>query len=190
MLLKHYISMIRIHYLLFFTFLFTTGFAYRESNYCKMVDRITKSYLKEFAKPHQLTLSSYGGAMANDIQEIFLGFLSFDAINVDEARILYVEMMEEYLKRVNNHEKVRPYLHEFPFGIDNIKLDIGFENNERKITRDGHVAMIFIGRNHTIYYDAYDPIKKFYSLHREPYEEALKLVKEANSVSNKVENGG
>lgn len=164
-------------------FFLCASFGYREPAYCKMVSRITKDYLKESAIPRRLLLTGYGGAMMKDVEEVFLTFLSFDALNVDKARILYVEMMEEYLKKINHHDKIRPYLHNFPFIIDNIKLDIGFEDCKRKITQDGHVAFIFMGRNHTIYYDAYDPeTEEFYSLHRESYEEALKIVKEHSKL--------
>jgi hypothetical protein len=174
---KHYILMSKILFLSCILFL-CTAFAYREPGYCKMVDRITKSYLKECAKPRHLMLSGYGGAMMNDIQEVFFSFLSLDALNVDEARILYVEMMEEFLQRINCHEKIRPHLHNFPFGIDNIKLDIGFEDSERKITQDGHVALMYIGKNHDLLYRGCDPeTEEFYTLHEESYEEAFRLVK-------------
>lgn len=159
--------------MIFFLF---NSFAHREANYCKMSDRIVNSYYKEFAKPRNLILTGSGGRMMKDIKEVELRFLSFDALNVDEARILYVEMMEEFLYLINCHEKIRPHLHTFPFNVSNIKLTIGFEDPKRKITGDGHVALIFIGRNRTLFYEAYDPITKFYTLHKEPYEEALKIV--------------
>jgi hypothetical protein len=160
-------------------FFLCVSFAYREPGYCKMADQITKKFLKECAQPRRLILSGYGGAMMNDIQEISLSFLSFDALNVDEARMLYVEIMEEYLQRINCHERIRPHLHNFPFEENNIKLSIGFEDSKRKITRDGHVALISIARDHLLYFAAYDPItEEFYTIHQEPYEVALKFVKE------------
>jgi hypothetical protein len=56
---------------------------------------------------------------------------------------------------------------------------IAFENREKKITRDGHVALMYIGKNRELLYRGYNPeAEEFYSLHREPYEEALRLVKE------------
>lgn len=163
-------------------FLLCTSFVYREPSYCKMVDRITKNYFKEYAKPRRLVLSGYGGAMMNDIQEISCSFLSLDSLSVDEARILYVEMMEEYLQRINCHEKIRPHLHDFPFNIDNIKFDISFINSDGLTKRDGHVAFMYIGKNRDLLYRGCDPeTDEFYSLHREPYEEARRLVKEHSS---------
>jgi hypothetical protein len=106
--LKNYVLTF-ITFFVGFIFFLCAAFAYREPNYCKMVNQITKKFLKESAQPRRLILSGYGGAMMNDIQEISLSFLSFDALNVDEARILYVEMMEEYLQRINCHERIRPH---------------------------------------------------------------------------------
>jgi hypothetical protein len=176
MILGKSILMSRIIYLFPFLFLLT-AFAHREPDYCKMVDRITENYLKEMAEPRGLTLSGYGGAMMDDIQRVTLRFLSHDALNVDEARILYVEMMGEFLRRINCHEKVRPHLHNFPFEDDNIKLTISFVNSEGHTIRDGHVALMSIARDHKLYFAAYNPdIEDFYTLCEESYEEARRKV--------------
>jgi len=137
-----------------------------------------KTYVKQFAKPRGLHLTGSGGAMMYDVKKVILNFLSFDTLTVDEARVLYVEMMEEFLCRVNQNEKIRPYLHNYPFEINNFDLTIGFENAQRKITGDGHVALMYIGRNNELSFRGYNPeAEEFYSLHRESYAEALKIVK-------------
>ncbi len=166
----------KVYHLLMALFLMTS-FRYREPHYCKISDQIVGSYVKDFAQPRQLMLSGTGGAMVNDIQEIYLSFLSFDRLNVDEAKALYVEMMEELLHRINCHEKIRPHLHNFPFRDNNIKLMVSFVNDEGCAIRDGHVALMSIAKDHIIYFAAYDPdTENFYTLHREPYEEALRIV--------------
>jgi len=75
------------------------------------LDQNVKTYVKEFAKPRGLYLSASGEALEYDINKVKLSFLSFDRLTVDEARVLYVEMMEEFLGRVNQNEEIRPYLH-------------------------------------------------------------------------------
>jgi hypothetical protein len=174
--LRGYILVNRITFLLLFMLLLTS-FAYREPKYCKMVNGITRSYLSDFAEPRGLKLTGYGGAMMGDIQSITLRFSSFDALNVEAARKLYVEIMDTYLQCINAHEKIRPHLHNFPFDIDNIKLSIAFVGPQGLRRKDGHVALMFIGRNHTLYYDAYDPVAQdFYTLEEETYEEARRKV--------------
>lgn len=90
---------------------------------------------------------------------------------ITEKRLLY-----QLLKRYNCHEKIRPYLHNFPFEIDNIKLTIGFDDADG-ILGDGHIAQIGKVKNNRLYYSAYNAeAEKFYSLHRESYEEARRIV--------------
>lgn len=174
--LKQNISVNKIIYSILFLFLLAS-FAHREPSYCRIVDQITNSYLKEMAIPHGLVLSGYGGAMMDDVQSITLRFLSHDSLNLNEARVLYVEMMEDFLHRVNCHEKIRPHLHDFPFGVDNIKLTISFEDPQGNIRGNGYIAMIFISKNHTIHYSAYNSNKEdFYNLCEESYGEARRKV--------------
>ena len=180
---KNCISINKFIFSVFISFI-CMSFNYQEPNYCKIIDQITHGYLKEMAVPRGLTLTGYGGAMANDIQSVTLRFLSKNILNVREARILYVEMMENFLCRVNSHGKIRPYLHDFPFGIDNIKLTIGFVDSEGHTRRDGGLTLMFIGKNHELFYCGYDSnAEDFYDLHQELYEEAFKLVEEC-STSN------
>jgi len=163
--------------LLFPIFCLLVSFGVRQPNYCKISRYIAGTYALEFAQPRGLFLTAYGGAMMNDIQEIELRFTSLDALDVDQARKLYVEMMEEFLIRINKHEKIRPHLHNYPFEVKNIKLTISFDDSNRHIRGDGHVAHMFIGRNYTLYYAAYDTEKEdFYDLHKEDYRDALKIV--------------
>lgn len=156
--------------------------SFREPHYCKMSDNIVRNFVEEVAQPRRLILSGTGGAMMDDIQEIYISFFSNDTLNVSQARVLYIEMMEELLHRVNFHDKIRPYLHNFPFREDNIKLVIRFVNAEGNAIRDGHVASMGIAKDHLIYFAAYDPVtENYYTINRELYEEARRMVMDAKS---------
>lgn len=175
--LKNGILMNRIIFFMSCMFFFGSSFGYCASNYCKILDCVVTSYCKEFVNSRRMILSGYGGEMMDDIQKVTLRFLSNDSLNVEQARILYVELMEEFLQRLNSCKKIRLYLHEFPFRIDNVRLTIAFENNERNITQDGHTALMYIGKNCELLFRGYNPeTEEFYSLNRERYEVARKIV--------------
>ena len=124
--------------------------------------------------------------MMGDIQAVALGFASYKALNVDEARKLYVNIVEEYLHRVNCNEEVRPYLHNYPFTINNLEFNIEFDESNGRMKSDGHVAYVsFIASRNLIFYSSYDyKTHKFQDLHQESYEEALKIVKKGFSPQN------
>ncbi len=163
------------------------GKSYQKSEHCKIIDRITYKYLKEYILPQGLDCICIGGSMMGDIQAVALGFVSYKALNVDEARKLYVNIVEEYLHRVNCNEEVRPYLHNYPFTINNLEFTIRFSHpNGKRIADNEHVAhMFFIKSRNLLFYTSYDyKIDDFQDLHKESYEEALKIVKKGFSPQN------
>ena len=112
-----------------------------------------------------------------DIQKINASYISLDRMTIEEARRLYIEVVEGYLCRYNQNEEIRPYLHNFPFTIENIHVMIGFENEQRHHMDQGFVALMFIGNNQRLLYRAYDhEKKKFIDLYEEPYETARNIV--------------
>lgn len=120
--------------------------------------------------------------MMGGIQAVALGFASYKALNVDQARKLYVDIIEEYLHKVNGNEEVRPYLHNHPFTINNLEFTIEFDEPNGRMKSDGHVAYVsFIASRNLIFYSSYDyKTHEFQDLHEESYEEALKIVKESS----------
>jgi hypothetical protein len=159
--------------------------SFREPEYCKVSDRIVAGYIKEFTKPKGLFVCGSGGAMANNIQQISLSFASFAALDVDEARILYVEMVEELLRRINANRAIRPFLHNYPFEEKNIDLMISFKDSKLERVSANHVALMSIGKDHMIFYAAYDhDKKKFYDLYEENYVEARDRVKNLKEYKN------
>ena len=177
-------------FFLFFLGLFITPSTFAlnkippEPYYCKIIDRITHKYLKEYILPQGLDCICIGGSMVYDVKMVALGFVSYKALNVDEARKLYVNIVEEYLHRVNCNEEVRPYLHNYPFTINNLEFTIRFSHPNGKRIADGHVAyMSFIASRNLIFYSSYDyKIDDFQDLHQESYEEALKIVQESSHL--------
>ena len=66
-----------------------------------------------------------------------MGFNYYKVIDIDEARRLLVYCAEEYLTAINGDEKVRPYLHNYPFTAKNIEIEIVFRNPDgSKVARD------------------------------------------------------
>jgi len=168
--------------LVLFLFLFSS---YREAEYCRICDRIVARFGKEFAEPKGLHMYGTGGAMADDIKRVFVDFETSAALDIDQASALYVEVMEELLRRINADRQVRPYLHNYPFEESNIKLMMTFRGSEQNRIGEGLVAMMSITRNHIIRFSVYDPEKKeCYDLGTMHYEEAREKFKNRKGAVN------
>lgn len=115
--------------------------------------------------------------MMNGIQKVNIHYVSLASLGVEEARRLYVGIIEGLLCRYNQNEEIRPFLKDYPLTIANLKVMIGFQNVQHNRVNQEFVALIFNSSKNWIIYSAYDhEKKKFIDLHEEPYETARDIV--------------
>lgn len=178
--------------------------------YLKYVDEIVADFAKEMKKKHKLHCCGDGGSMPTDVAEIDVLFISYSHSTVDEARKLEINAVQELLKRINSHEKIRPYLREYPFNQDRVGVSISFRTETDDRPLDGSVAYVSMGKGKIFYYSAEmkmttampliymneknevvkkmipgHPEEDLINLMNEPYEEALKIVETASSQNQK-----
>jgi hypothetical protein len=157
--------------------IFVNFFSCSTSKHCKISNKIFIAHNKELQKQKDIFLVGFGGAMMGDIQKVCAHYESHERLAVNEARSLYVEIIEGYLKKYNGDEVIRPFLHDYPFTIENLEVNIGFYDSIRQRIDNGFVAYMFIGKNHMLIYKAYDPkTDEFIHLYDEPYEVARQIV--------------
>jgi hypothetical protein len=116
-----------------------------------------------------------GGGMMEDVKKINLHFWSKGNCSLNEARILFVGKAELLLSMVNCDEKLRPYLHTFPFTTENIEFSITFYELFPS-QRSNDIYMVFLSRG-KIVYTKYDFKKNEHvTFFNESYSEALNNV--------------
>mgnify|MGYP007027865603 CR=1 FL=1 len=159
------------------------NFSFKEPKYCKLSDKILNEYSKELKQQKEMILIGHGGAMMNDIQEVCMHYISYDRLSVEEARKLYINLANGLLEKYNADEKIRPYLHNFPFSYNNLDIMIAFEDKlSRRRLDDGSVALIFVAKDN-LFYDGYDSTTdKLYTLYKEPYAKAVEIVKQQSGI--------
>ncbi len=155
------------------------SFSHQTPEYIKISNKISSSYCRELNQSKGLYVTGSGGAMMGDIQEVGVHFISFTPSSIEEARRLYVEVTEGFLKRYNENEAVRPYLHNYPFTIENLEIMIRFADEARKHRGDWMVALVFTARKDQLFYCGYNYEKQqLYDIHKEPYSQAVEIVKQ------------
>ena len=119
----------------------------------------------------------------DDIQKVNSHYESFECLTVDEARRLYVDVVEGYLERYNQNEEIRPYLHNYPFTVDNVEVMIGFKPVQQQKMDQLFVALMYVGKNQRLLYRAYNhETEKFTYLYEEPYETAREIVMRERAI--------
>ena len=148
-----------------------------EPKYCKLSDKILFPYSRTLYKDYHLILEGHGGAMMIDIQKINAHYLAYERLNVNEARRLFVEVIEGLLCRYNQNMQIRPYLHNYPFTIENLNITIRFEHGKLADMGEEFVALVFVGKNNQLIFRAYDSRSdKYIPLYTESYEVARDMV--------------
>ena len=143
----------------------------------KVMNRTAKILKKEKG----LIFIGFGG---RGVKKIEISYMGFDKIgepyNIKKARNLLVFAVETFLNEFNKDEKMKPYLLNYPFTSKNIKITIFFfDKNE-----DHHIApsiSIVALRDSDLKNPVCYEIRKndsLYTIHRESYEEALKIAKQ------------
>ena len=125
----------------------------KSPEYLKYVSEIIDDFVNDMEKKYELHCYGSGGDMPTDIEKIDVLFISYLKSTVADARKVEVAVIQELLRQINSHEKIRPYLREYPFGSDRVHISISFRTEADDRPLDGSVALVSIVNN-KIYYDA------------------------------------
>ena len=90
--------------------------------YIKLSHHISDQFVKDYSRRTGVYLCGFGGGMTEDIELICLTFDGRYGLDVPAARRLYIDGIEDLLHRYNTDKAVRPYLHNFPFTLSNLRF--------------------------------------------------------------------
>jgi len=75
-------------------------------------------YMKQ---KHQARIFGIGGGFPDKITVLSMSFRVRGPLNVDKARVLMISSTQHLLQLVNQNEKIRPYLDNYPFTSENLE---------------------------------------------------------------------
>jgi len=140
------------------------------------VDEITAAFIDKIYKEHNLTCAGSGGSMPYDVETIRVNFDSDQNSSIEKARALEVAVTEQLVNMVNAHEKIRPFLREYPFTSERAQIMISFKNKKSKIHGDKPLTLIFQARGKIHYFTDHPETDQYIKILKEPYEEAKQKV--------------
>lgn len=148
--------------------------------YGKLASQLMHNFSRRMAVEKGLKPLTSGGGMMREIYSLSVGYTTCGNVNVEEARALLVSCVEDFADTINKNRQLRPYLHDYPFPPKSIELSIIFEKPNHDYVDAEYVVNVLLLKG-TVHYSYYDHEKNGYDHSRsskEPYEEALRLVKE------------
>ncbi len=148
-----------------------------EVDYERLADKVTNQTAKRLLIEKNLHCVGISGGMMGLIQRMGMVFDYNKSVSLEEARRLAVYAMGKYRKDINASKEIRPYLIEYPFPIDRLKISISFYKDDSLSQVDAdQISTIFLFGDIVQY--CLPSKGESIVLHQETYEEALKIVQE------------
>jgi hypothetical protein len=117
-----------------------------------------------------------GGGMPYDVEEILVVMQAYQQVTIGQAAELEVKATEKLKALVNAHEKIRPFLREYPFTTERARVRISFTDRSEEHYLGKQVAVVSQAHGQLIY-RYYDHEKnQYFDLFKEPYETAKQRV--------------
>ena len=155
--------------------------SYRSKSYVELSDEVMYAFIKEVAVEFGFRCESIGGSMPYDVESMHIGFIAYRKATIDEARELEVALIEKLLGIVNSHEKIRPYLREYPFTSDRANVSISFYDKDNEYETES-ISYVSQAKN-KIFYSVNDPkTDSLVDFADESYEDAHEIVQ--NNLPN------
>jgi hypothetical protein len=152
----------------------------KEKKYGEISSEILNQYSKELYQKKGCTVTKKGGFGPTDIRGVIIGYQCNRNVNIVEARKQYIECAEGLISRYNSNKEIRPYLHTFPFNINNFGLSISYNDDIGEPVKAPNICHVFSG-NEKIFFGITEDgdISNLEYIHEEPYVESLEIVKKS-----------
>ena len=147
-----------------------------------LADKKIFNFAKEVRKTDGLELWMYGGGLYERINSLNIGFISTEYVDIDESRMIYIDLLERFLDSVNSDMTIRKYLATYPFTKDEVNLVLQFEPplNKQGAPFVSSVSMgpMYLPQRNSIFYHQMDPLTgESEIVLEENYDKALDILK-------------
>ena len=144
----------------------------------EVINEFAKAAVKEFG----VEVCSSGASMPYDVQSIIVNFAMKKQTTIEEARELIVRLTKRFVEITNKHEKLRPYLREYPFSPYRADIYLRFHDKMGRLYDEGSVDGVTINNHKQV---SYSTVSKKTSKEdrssevtfKEPYEKAVEIVR-------------
>ncbi|MCH9617599.1 MAG: hypothetical protein SP4CHLAM5_10530 [Chlamydiia bacterium] len=141
------------------------------------VTQVIHKFQKIAQKEFGIRACGSGAGMPFDVETIGIDFNVYKRASHEEARELLVRLKERFVQEINRHEKLRPYLREYPFTPIRTQIFLTFYDKTGNTYKDGSITSILVDRDKQIcFYSANPDNPKKENKLKEPYDEAVKMV--------------
>jgi hypothetical protein len=199
-----------VNLLIFFLSFICRGYAVFEENppYLKYVAQIENEFVKEMKRDYGLVCIGKGGRMPRNVETIHIYFNVYKRGTLEEARELMVQAKTRLVEKVNAHQKIRPYLKNYPFTLESAEISLGFHKQNGEFYFDDSIGVVNTAREGKIIYKRvemqscqlpsitnsadgtktpgkWEDLEVLVDVLEEPFTETMRIVQESKKTEKK-----
>ena len=138
----------------------------------QLINAVRQKAAMQLKTERGLSPCGSGAQAMDDIVMLALSFFYYKPLEVNEARVLLLASVDDFIAVVNAEERIYPYLKDRPFEPKNIELRVFIQNPDGSEIVAGKLCCVS-ALNGILHYKIWDPkTGDLTTLYRETYEEA------------------
>ena len=161
-------------------FLFS-GCCFFKKDYPEIAHEITLRTAKQLEKEKGMELVGTGGGMIKQVNRLSMFLNYYSPQEIPEARKLALFVTDKFLYNINSDEKVRPYLNNYPFKIEDLKIFLSFLPSKYREVEPGKLDHIVINNGRLTFNTRSKETGRLTTLFEETIEEAREKVSNMTS---------
>lgn len=143
--------------------------------YIKISDKLVSQYIKKITSEKNIRFIGEGGSMMRDVKMLAVSFETEEPMHISNGRKLIIDCVNELLDMVNADEKIRPFLHNYPFTADNLEIRI-FCHDKSGRTAQCPDLCIVSSIEGVIKYKVNNKNDRLEVIHKEPFQTGLEII--------------
>ena len=144
-----------------------------------LIRELQKAYATRMYEQANLQCTMIGTGGTKGLDELSFHFhspLKIERKQLNEARTIALNCSETLLNMINSNESLRPYLVNYPFDHQNIKITVFFECDKNNSSENRPLWAVSIEKRGVVY-KVEDNDGRLVRVKTEPYSEAIRLAK-------------
>lgn len=122
----------------------TTGCSLLKKDYPEIAHAITLRTAKILQKEKGMKLVGTGGGMIRQVNSLSMHLNYYSPLEIPEARRLALFTVDKFLHNINSDEAVRPYLNNYPFKVESLRIYLAFYHPNGRSVQPGKLDHIVI----------------------------------------------